>query len=344
MPAKDNFFTRLKNTASQKVNRFLYGDRDSGYGYSSGAVYDVNDPPYEPEQQQPTRRRRGQYREERYAQEEQQMNEQQQMYQQPVYQQAPQYQQPVQQGYQQAYQQGYPQQPQAAYQQAPYQQPVTQFAAQVEEQRSRNPQAQQQDPQKVVPFPGSYSGEQPQEAKPASVRVITVRGFNDCRSAISYLRAGEILLVVMDGIQDQAEMRRYVDMMAGACFSLSASITKVSRYGSYLAAPGQVSVWADPMISQMNGSGRRAAARAPQGQNSYRSYQGEYQQSAAQGYGSQEQAPQNGYNAYAQGMQNAAADGTEFYARQPQPTPEQPPFEAQERGTGYAPDHEAEAL
>ena len=38
------------------------------------------------------------------------------------------------------------------------------------------------------------------------------------------------------------------------------------------------------------------------------------------------------------------ADGTEFYARQPQPTPEQPPFEAQERGTGYAPDHEAEAL
>lgn len=343
MPAKDNFFTRLKNTASQKVNRFLYGDRDSGYGYSSGAVYDVNDPPYEPEQQ-PTRRRRGQYREERYAQEEQQMNEQQQMYQQPVYQQAPQYQQPVQQGYQQAYQQGYPQQPQAAYQQAPYQQPVTQFAAQVEEQRSRNPQAQQQDPQKVVPFPGSYSGEQPQEAKPASVRVITVRGFNDCRSAISYLRAGEILLVVMDGIQDQAEMRRYVDMMAGACFSLSASITKVSRYGSYLAAPGQVSVWADPMISQMNGSGRRAAARAPQGQNSYRSYQGEYQQSASQGYGYQEQAPQNGYNAYAQGMQNAAADGTEFYARQPQPTPEQPPFEAQERGTGYAPDHEAEAL
>ena len=324
MPAKDNFFTRLKNTASQKVNRFLYGDRDSGYGYSSGAVYDVNDPPYEPEQQ-PTRRRRGQYREERYAQDEQRVNEQQQqMYQQ--------------QAYQQGYQQPYQQQPQQA-----YQQPVTQFAAQVEEQRSRNPQAQQPDPQKVVPFPGSYSGEQPQDAKPASVRVITIRGFNDCRSAISYLRAGEILLVVMDGIQDQAEMRRYVDMMAGACFSLSASITKVSRYGSYLAAPGQVSVWADPVISQMNGTGRRAA-RPAQPQNSYRTYQGEYQQGAAQSYGYQEPAPQNAYNPYAPNVQNAAADGTEFYARQPQPTPEQPPFEAQERGTGYAPDHEAEAL
>lgn len=334
MPAKDNFFTRFKNTAAQKVNRFLYGDRDNGYGYSSGAVYDVDEPPYEPEQQASPRRRRGQYREERYAQEDPRMNEQQQMYQQPVYQQAP-----YQQGYQQPYQQGYQQQPQA-----PYQQPITQFAAQVEDQRARNPQAQQPDPQKVVPFPGSYSGEQAPEAKPASVRVITIRGFNDCRSAISYLRAGEILLVVMDGIQDQAEMRRYVDMMAGACFSLSASITKVSRYGAYLAAPGQVSVWADPTISQMNGSGRRTAARAPQTPNTYRSYQGEYQQSAAQAYSYQEPAPQNAYNPYAPNTQNAAADGTEFYARQPQPTPEQPPFEAQERGTGYAPDHEAEAL
>ena len=336
MPAKDNFFTRFRNSAVQKVNHFLYGDRDSGYGYSSGAVYDVGDPPYEPEEQRTPRRRRGQYREERYAQDEQRMNEQQQqMYQQQAYQQQAPYPQGFQQqAYQQGYQQPYQQQPQQA-----YQQPVTQFAAQVEEQRSRNPQAQQPDPQKVVPFPGSYSGEQPQEVKPASVRVITIRGFNDCRSAISYLRAGEILLVVMDGIQDQAEMRRYVDMMAGACFSLSASITKVSRYGSYLAAPGQVSVWADPVISQMNGTGRRAA-RPAQPQNSYRTYQGEYQQGAAQGYGYQEPAPQNAYNPYAQ----SAADGTEFYARQPQPTPEQPPFEAQERGTGYAPDHEAEAL
>ena len=341
MPAKDNFFTRFKNSAVQKVNHFLYGDRDSGYGYSSGAVYDMGDPPYEPEEQRAPRRRRGQYREERYAQDEQRMNEQQQqMYQQQAYQQQAPYPQGFQQqAYQQGYQQPYQQQPQQA-----YQQPVTQFAAQVEEQRSRNPQAQQPDPQKVVPFPGSYSGEQPQDVKPASVRVITIRGFNDCRSAISYLRAGEILLVVMDGIQDQAEMRRYVDMMAGACFSLSASITKVSRYGSYLAAPGQVSVWADPVISQMNGSGRRAAARAPQTPNTYRSYQGEYQQSAAQAYSYQEPVPQNAYNPYAPNTQNTAADGTEFYARQPQPTPEQPPFEAQERGTGYAPDHEAEAL
>ena len=336
MPAKDNFFTRFRNSAVQKVNHFLYGDRDSGYGYSSGAVYDVGDPPYEPEEQRTPRRRRGQYREERYAQDEQRVNEQQQqMYQQQAYQQQAPYPQGFQQqAYQQGYQQPYQQQPQQA-----YQQPVTQFAAQVEEQRSRNPQAQQPDPQKVVPFPGSYSGEQPQDVKPASVRVITIRGFNDCRSAISYLRAGEILLVVMDGIQDQAEMRRYVDMMAGACFSLSASITKVSRYGSYLAAPGQVSVWADPVISQMNGTGR-PAARPAQPQNSYRTYQGEYQQGAAQGYGYQEPAPQNAYNPYTQ----SAADGTEFYGRQPQPTPEQPPFEAQERGTGYAPDHEAEAL
>ena len=80
MPAKDNFFTRFKNTAAQKVNRFLYGDRDNGYGYSSGAVYDVDEPPYEPEQQASPRRRRGQYREERYAQEDPRMNEQQDLF------------------------------------------------------------------------------------------------------------------------------------------------------------------------------------------------------------------------------------------------------------------------
>ena len=333
MPAKENFFSRFKNTAVRKMNRFLYGERDSGYGYSSGAVYDMDEPPYEPEQQPAPRRRRGQYREERYAQEEQRMNDQQPMYQQPAYQQAP-YQQ---QAYQQPYpQQGYPQQQAYQQPQAPYQQPVTQFTAQMDEQRARNPQAQQPEQPKVVPFPGSYSGEQ--EARPASVRVITIRGFNDCRSAISYLRAGEILLVVMDGIQDQAEMRRYVDMLAGACFSLSASITKVSRYGSYLAAPGQVSVWADPVISQMNGSGRRA--RAPQPQSPYRPAQGDYQQQAYPDYGRQD--PQSPYQPPY--VQQSAADGTEFYPRQPQPTPEQPPFEAQERGTGYAPDHEAEAL
>lgn len=331
MPAKENFLTRFKNSTVQKVNHFLYGERDSGYGYSSGAVYDVSDPPYEPEQQ-PSRRRRAQYREERYEQqaqeEQQQMYAQQAAYQQQMYgQQAAYQQQPV---YQQS---GYPQQGQAA-----YQAPMTQFAAQVEDQRTRNPQ--QPDPQKVVQFPGSYNGEQAQEAKPAGVRIITIRGFNDCRSAISYLRSGEILLVVMDGIQDQAEMRRYVDMMAGACFSLSASITKVSRYGSYLAAPGQISVWADPVISQMNGAGRRGTApRTAQAPNTaYRSYAGEAQQNPYQGYGYQEPAPQQ--NPYTQN----AADGTAFYARQPQPTPEQPPFEVQERGSGYAPDHEAEAL
>ena len=337
MPAKSNVFKRFKDTAVQKVNKFLYGERDTGYGYGSGAVYDAGEPPYEPEQA--PRRRRSQYREERY---EQQAQEEQLNYQQPPqgYQQQMPYQPQQGYGYQQPPQGYQPQQQQA------YQPPMTQFAAQVEDQRARNPQQQmpQQDPQKVVPFPGSYNGEQPQEVKPASVRVITVRGFNDCRSAIAYLRAGEILLVVMDGIQDQAEMRRYVDMMAGACFSLSASITKVSRYGSYLAAPGQVSVWADPVISQMNGSARRNTRPSYQGQaqNGYRPYAGEPgQQQNYQPYGYQDgqqpyAAQQSGYG--------QAADGGEFYARQPQTVPEQPPFEAQERGAGYTPDHEAEAL
>ena len=336
MPAKDNFFRRFKDSASRTVSKFLYGERDSGYGYGSGAVYEANDPPYEPEQQQ-RRRRRGQYREERYDQQpaQEQTMDPQMMYQQ-GYQQQP---------YQQTYapQQGYqPQQP--VYQQQPvqggYQPPVTQYAAQVEETRARNPQQAQQEPPKVVPFPGSYNGEAPQEGRPSSVRIITIRGFNDCRSAISYLRSGEILLVVMDGIQDQAEMRRYVDMMAGACFSLSASITKVSRHGSYLAAPSAVSVWADPAVNQMNNSSSRraSAGRAAAPQPNYRAFQGLDYAGQQPSY---QQAQESRQPDYVQ--QPLAQGGQEFYARQPQPVPEQPPFEAQARGAGYAPDHEADA-
>lgn len=324
MPAKENFFSRLTGNVRQKMNTFLYGENGSGYGGGSGAMpmYGDDEAPYEPERKS-RRRRSQQYREEAYAQPEGDPMTDPQAAQQAYAQQAWQ-----QQGYaQQQMNYGYP--PQQPVQQQPmggYQPPLTQFAAQMEEQRARGaqPQQPQQEQPKVVPFPGSYNGEQAPDGKPASVRVITIRGFNDCRSAISYLRAGEILLVVMDGVQDQAEMRRYVDMMAGACFSLSASITKVSRYGSYLAAPSQVSVWADPAVSQMNNSGRRTA---PAGyQSSYRGYPGQQPYAAAQGYAESQQG-----GAYAQ---------PEFYARQPQPVPEQPPFEAQERGAGYAPDHE----
>ena len=329
MPNRENAFTKLTDGAKQKIEAFLYGDKLRARG---GAMYSMDEPPVDLE---PPRRSRRAKSSARNA-ESPDPTWQQPIYepagQYPEYQQAPQ--QPMYAQHGQYYQQpnpAYQQQYQRPAQQEAYQQPRSQFTAQVEEQRQRN----RQDGQKIVNFPG-YSAEAPLQQQPqatesvpgANIRVINLRGVNECRSAIALLRAGDVLVVVMDNVGDPAEMRRYVDTLSGACFSLSATITKVSRSGAYLVAPSGVSVFADMVTSQMNGAqrayNRQTAARQAARQPSYQPY-------AQPAY--QEPQQQNGFE------QRAAqqAPMTEFYAQQPVGAPAQPSFEPQQNN-GYVPD------
>lgn len=353
-----DFFSKAKEKTAGLFNHFFYDDtapqdapEDQEEARQPQTQY-AQQPPYAPSPA---------YQQQAYAQQNayQQAYAQQNAYQQPqnpyqqqAYQQQPAYQQPqaayaAQSAYQQ---QNVYQQPQAAQQQAQPQM-YSQFAAQLPPQ-TRNRRMQQHTQQReenVVPFPGAYqqpdAQQQAQQQAQAqggesvlNARVINVRGINDCRSAISLLRAGDALVVVMDSVSDPAEMRRYVDTLSGACFSLSATITKVSRYGAYLVAPSCVNVYADQVTSQMNGAPHMQTPRyAP----SYQPYgqQAAYAQqpsSAQQGaYVPQMAQDQQGFERRAPApdvSQNA------FYAQRPQNAPAAPAFEAQPAGYGYAPD------
>ena len=308
MPGRRNLFSNLKYKVQETMSRFLYEERGNGYG--SGA-YMEEEAPYEIEEKRPRRgRRTDQTRTFEDRQPEQTW--------QPPYQGMYQNQQPVyppQQGYQQPQPQQVPQ-------------PMTQFAAQVEEQRSRN---KQQDPQNVVQFPGAYNAEgepQPQ----IGICVLNLRNNAECRLAISMLRQGKALMVIMENVGDAAEMRRYVDTLSGACFSLNATITKVSRHGAYLLAPGNMTVMADAATSQMNSVQRRSQPA----QQRYQQHPASYaQQPGAYPPSYQEPADENGFEYRAPAPE---PQQTGFYYRQPQQAPAAPSFENQRPGNGYVPD------
>ena len=275
-----------------------------------------------------------------YAQEPQQAPQ----YQQPQYQQ-PYPQQPAYQQAPQQYQQGY-QQPQAQpvqYRtQAGYQQPMQPQGYGMDQQtvnqsyvqpRNRRSAQHMQPAENVVQFPGTP--EQPQQPaepqnaqkKQISACVINVRSIADCRSAIGILRTGDCVIAVMDSIADQAEVRRYVDTLNGACFSLGCTMTRTSsRVGVYFLAPVGMQVLTDQTTTQMNSQSRapqRARSAQPVFQNPYQAQ------------------PQSAYTprpAYQPGYQQpyAAAPQQPMYQQ-----PQQPSFSAQQPAQGYTPDQDA---
>ena len=201
--------------------------------------------------------------------------------------------------------------------------------AQQTQQTQSSKQAQSAKPvQTVRPMPQGI-----QQAQPAQmgICVLNLRNNAECRLAISMLRQGNALMVIMENVGDTAEMRRYVDTLSGACFSLNATITKVSRHGAYLLAPASFAVMADAATSQMNSMRRpqQAPQRAQVHQNAYAPQQGAYPPSY--------QAPvdENGFEYRAPAPEPQQAP---FYYQQPMQAPAAPNFESQRPGTGYVPD------
>lgn len=251
-------------------------------------------------------------------------------------------------------QSAYPQQPQqpadnSAFQR-PYQAPAQPQSAGYTRNRRAERAAQQQD-SNVVDFSSYQQQTQPETAQQAAAaspaamnaRIINARGMGDCRSAITLLRNGDSVLIVLENISEPAEMRRLVDTLSGACYSLTATITKVSRAGVYLLAPQAVAVYADQTTNQMNMAPSRVPARSGQsaGQGVQRPayqqpYQAPYQQPAYQ-QPTVYAAPQNGGF-----MQRAAAPeeapAQPFYSRQPAQSAQIPAFSTQQAGSGYTPD------
>ena len=329
--AVGDIFGSLKNSVMSAYNNFFYSGRQAPSARTKETYQDARNQAY-PQQ------------EEGYQQPYQQQPVYQQPYQQqPVYQQQPAYQQP--------YQQPVSQQP-------VFQQAQAQPAAQARARRTQMHAARQQE--NVVDF-GSYQqnmGRQPvqpaqpvQNAEPTaqesaqqtasllSARVINARGMGDCRSAITLLRNGDAVVVVMENISDPSEMRRLVDTLSGACYSLTATITKVSRHGVYLLAPQTVAVFADQATNTMN-----SAPARPQARNYQPGFAGQRVTYAPQQQLVQPQAQPQPQQPYADAQaftQRAAAPEVprqSFYQRPAPQTVQPPAFSAQPAGYGYAPD------
>lgn len=252
----------------------------------------------------------------------------QQQYQpQPAYQQPQQYQPQVQQSTQNPFQQGYrPPQPQQSVNE-PYVAPRNRRSAQ----HQQPPQPQPQPDPNVVPFPGAApQPQQPaQPQKATSACVINVRSIADCRNAIGILRSNDCVLAVMDSIADQAEIRRYVDTLNGACFSLGCTMTRLSaRVGVYLLAPAGMNVYTDQATTQMN-SQSRAPQRQAQPQQQRPMQAAPQQQAFRPPY---QQAPQQG--AY----QQPSPYGQMQQQAYQQPQQAAPVFTTQAPAQGYSPD------
>lgn len=349
--AYGNFFKDAFGKAKSKLEGFLYHE-DTGISAPPPSMSDEGTAPgagemYPPQQQVPAYGYQQPYQP-----------------QQPAY---PGYQAPA--AYQQPYQAAaaYQQPQEQAYQPAAYQPPApaqsTHFAR--NRRAERTPLRQEnnvvdfsayQQPGQTEPAPAAAA--QPQQAQPApsggaafSARIINARGMADCRSAITLLRNGDTVLIVLENISEPAEMRRLVDTLSGACYSLTATITKVSRYGVYLLAPQSMAVYADQATNQMNMVPSRMPQRPLQGNYAAPPVQRPaYQQPAYAAPAYQQPAPQqNVYtppqSAFTQrtAAPEEAAAQQPFYARQPVQGAQLPAFSSQPAGYGYAPDETAAA-
>lgn len=256
-----------------------------------------------------------------YQQQQAQPYQQQAPYQQPQQQYQPQPQQNTQNPFQQGYR---PPQPQQQSVNEPYVAPRNRRAAQHQQ---MPPQQPQMDPN-VVPFPGAAPQQPAQPVQPQKMPtacVINVRSIADCRNAIGILRSNDCVLAVMDSIADQAEVRRYVDTLNGACFSLGCSMTRLSsRVGVYILAPAGMTVYTDQATTQMNNQ-----SRAPQRQQQ-RPMQSAQQQAFHPPY--QQMQPQQG--AY----QQPSPYGQMQQQSYQQPQQAAPVFSAQSAAQGYTPD------
>ncbi len=169
----------------------------------------------------------------------------------------------------------------------------------------------------LVQFPGAPQGET--ENRMMDAYVVNITSITGCRQAMTCLRKGQCTLVVMDQLVDKAEVRRYVDMLNGACFALGGTMTRLSlKVGFYILAPSGMMVYTDPVTASANAPHARPAAHQPAAQQ--QPWQDGPVRQAQQG--AEYQAPAQPYQAPVQPN----------YPPQAQPGPFAPPHAA-----GYAP-------
>ncbi len=263
-------FRSMFGRASDRIRTVF--SRDNSFFYGSGGQNEAYAAEQDPRQTAPTQGvYPNTYQQAPYGQRQGDYQAAQPLHHQPVQQGAYPYQQQT----AQAYAAGNPQQawqgPQAYQQQyaQPYQQPSSPQQMQLNQMQgesvprnrraAQHVQEQPQQQDNIVQFPGAPAPE-PERPK-VDAYVVNITNITGCRQAMSCLRKGQCTLVVMDQLVDKAEVRRYVDMLNGACFALGGTMTRLSlRVGFYLLAPSGMMVYTDPMTASANMPQSRPAA------------------------------------------------------------------------------------
>ncbi|MBR3020676.1 MAG: cell division protein SepF [Clostridia bacterium] len=322
-----DFFNTVKNKAAQMYSNFFYDGRD----VPSAPRRERAPAAQEPTPPQPS-----------------QGQQQWQNYQQPAQQ------QPYQQYYggyqQQPYQQPYQQQQQSAPQPAPQSFRQQQYTQPEQPQQRFRRSAQHASNVVQVDFSSGQAQQPAQEPtqQPAGLmnaRIINARGMSDCRTAITLLRNGDAVIIVMENITNPGDMRRLVDTLSGACYSLTATITKVSRYGVYLLAPQALAVFADQATNQMNAGPAHAQPQNYQA-NPYAAQRPVYTNPTQPAQQAPAYPPQQPYGQQQEFTQRTAAPeaaAQDFYQRPLTQEATIPSFSNRPAGVGYTPDERAAA-
>lgn len=125
----------------------------------------------------------------------------------------------------------------------------------------------------IVAFPGT------QQTDGATFQhveyVIMLRGRNECKNVIGYIKANASVFLNMEFIASDNERQRCVDILSGAAYTLGCKLNKISQHGIYLISSPAVNVIMDPVVRRMNNAAdARSYARQQQYNNdAYQEYQ-----------------------------------------------------------------------
>ena len=165
-------------------------------------------------------------------------------------------------------------------------------------------------------------------------RVIQMMNVEATFRVIDFMRNNESIIVNVEGIANETETQRCLDLLVGAAFTMGCSMTKITQFKhAYLFAPRSVLVLADDSVKGWMGHGGVYDQRDTAGSEQYRPVSGAYtpdrpdeqrrdmyqeqQERMQRGYTGQQRAyAQNGYTGQQQAYaQNGYTGQQQAYTR-----------------------------
>ena len=130
------------------------------------------------------------------------------------------------------------------------------------------PPQQQAQPNNVVMFPGMFPT--PKGGTYTHMEyIVLLRGRNECKNVIEYIKANASVFLNMEFIASGAERQRCVDMLSGAAYTLGCYLNKISPRGIYLISAPSVHVVIDPAMQKFASAPETQGFPRPSNETNY---------------------------------------------------------------------------